>query len=391
MELTTPKKLPASVGKWGLILTAVGVIMGGAAFAVDPHRAFFGYLWMYMFLVSIGVGSLALVALEYLVGANWSTPFRRVPEFLAGIILLLVILVIPLLFGMHDLFHWTHAEAVAEDPILKSKEPYLNTPFFIARTGVILLIWLIFYYLFTRNSRKQDISKDPALTTSSIKYSAIFAILFILTISFTAIDWMMSLEPHWFSTMFGVYYFAGTLVAAISISAFISVSLNEGGYFGFKVDDEKYYSFGTLMFAFNVFWTYIGFSQYMLIWYADIPEETFWFMNRMEGTWVYFSIGLLFVHFIIPFLILLPRSSKVNPNLILYMSAWLIYAHAYDLYWIIMPTYFKDGFVFSWNELGFLVLAFGIIALVFNYMASRFNIVPVGDPKLQRGLYFHLN
>ena len=390
MELTT-KKLPASVGKWGMILTIVGAVMAGAAFAVDTHRAFFGYLWMYMFLLSIGVGSLALVALEYLVGANWSTPFRRVSEFLSAIVVLLAILVIPLLFGMHDLFHWTHADEVAADPILQGKEPYLNTPFFIARTGIMILIWVIFYFLFTKNSRKQDISKDPALTTQNIKYSAAFAILFILTISFAAIDWMMSLEPHWFSTMFGVYYFAGTLVAAISIAAYISVNLNEGGYFGFKVDYQKYYSFGTLMFAFNVFWTYIAFSQYMLIWYADIPEETFWIMNRMEGTWIYFSIGLIFIHFIIPFMILLPRSSKTNPNLVMFMAMWLLYAHAYDLYWIIMPTYFKDGFVFSWNELGFLIFAFGIIALVFNYMASKFNLVPVGDPKLERGLHFHLN
>jgi hypothetical protein len=390
MEFTT-KKLPASIGKWGMILTAVGAIMAGAAFAVDSHRAMFGYLWMYMFLLSIGVGSLALVALEYLVGANWSTPFRRVSEFLSAIVILLAVLVIPLLFGMHDLFHWTHADAVAADPILQGKEPYLNTPFFIARTGIMILIWVVFYFLFTKNSRKQDTTKDPALTKQNVKYSAAFAIFFILTISFAAIDWMMSLEPHWFSTMFGVYYFAGTLVAAISIAAYISVNLNEGGYFGFKVDYEKYYSFGTLMFAFNVFWTYIAFSQYMLIWYADIPEETFWIMNRMEGTWVYFSIGLIFIHFIIPFLILLPRSAKTNPKLIMFMAMWLIYAHAYDLYWIIMPTHFKDGFVFSWNELGFLILAFGIIALVFNYMASKFNIVPVGDPKLERGLYFHLN
>ncbi len=390
MEHTT-KKLPASVGKYGLILTGIGAVMAIAAFAVDAHRAFFGYLWMYMFLVSIGVGSLALVALEYLVGASWSTPFRRVPEFLSALILLLVVLIVPLLFGMHDLFHWTHAEAVAEDPILKSKEPYLNVPFFIARSGIYILIWLVFYFLFTRNSQRQDQTGDPLLTKQNVKYSAIFAILFIITISFMAIDWMMSLEPHWFSTMFGVYYFAGTVLSALAASTYICVSLNEHGYFGFKVDNTKYYSFGTLMFAFNVFWAYIAFSQYMLIWYADIPEETFWIMNRMEGSWVYFSVGLIFIHFIIPFLILLPRSSKVNPKMLKFMAVWLLLAHAYDLYWIIMPTYFKSGFAFSWNELGFLVLAFGIVTMVFNFMAAKVNIYPVKDPKLQSGLNFHLN
>lgn len=385
------KNLPASVGKWGLILTALGAVLMGLAFVVDSHRAMFGYLWMYMFLLSIGVGSLALVALEYLVGATWSTPFRRVSEFLAAIVPLLGILVIPLFFGMHDLFHWTHAEEVANDPILMEKEPYLNIPFFIVRTGLFFLIWVVFYLLFTRNSRKQDVTKDPELTKQNIKLSAAFAILFIVTLSFTAFDWIMSLEPHWFSTMFGVYYFAGTMLVSFAAAAFISVNLNERGYFGEGLTNEHYYSFGTLMFAFNVFWTYIAFSQYMLIWYADIPEETFWFMNRMKGGWVVISIGLVFIHFIVPFLALLPRSSKVKPGLLKFMAMWIIYAHAYDLYWLIMPTYFKDGPVFSWNELGFMLFAFGLIMLVFNYMAARFNMVPVGDPKLQKGLHFHLN
>ena len=385
------KPLPSKVGTIGFTLLGAGLILIVLAFAVNSHRAFFDYLWMYMFLVSIGVGSLALVALEYLVGATWSTPFRRISEFLSSIIPLLVILVIPLLFGMHDLFHWTHKEVLATDPILQAKEPYLNLNFFYFRTGFILLIWLVFFYLFISNSQKQDISKDPLLTKRNIRFSAIFAILFIFTITFTAFDWMMSLEYHWYSTMFGVYYFAGTLLASFAAATFCSVMLNENGYLDKRLGNNNYYSFGTLMFGFNVFWAYIGFSQYMLIWYADIPEETFWLMMRMKGSWSYFSIGLIFIHFVLPFLILLPRSSKVKPGLLKVMSIWILLAHFYDLYWLIMPSYFTEGFVFGWSELGFMMFAAGLLITVFRLRANKTNLMPVGDPKLEAGLNFHLN
>jgi len=385
------KPLPAKVGKIGFALLGLGALLLIAAFAVDTKRAFFDYLWMYMFLVSIGVGSLALVALEYLVGATWSTPFRRISEFLSSVIPVLVVLVIPLLFGMHDLFHWTHKETLATDPILQSKAPYLNTTFFIIRVALIFVIWLSFYFLFIRNSEKQDATGDPLLTKQSVKLSAIFAILFIITITLTAIDWMMSLEYHWYSTMFGVYYFAGTLLASFAAATFCSVMLNENGYLDKRISNKHYYSFGTLIFAFNIFWAYIAFSQYMLIWYADIPEETFWVLMRMKGSWSYFSIGLIFFHFVLPFLIMLPRSSKVNPKLLIVMSIWTLASHAYDLYWLIMPTYFSEGVVFGWSELGAIMFAVGLIITVFKFRADKLNMMPVGDPKLEQGLNFHLN
>jgi hypothetical protein len=385
------KNLPEKFGKAGMLLSGIGVVLIILSFIVNSERAFFGYLWMYMFLVSIGVGSLALVALEYLVGATWSTPFRRISEFLSSLIPLLVILVIPLFFGLHDLYHWTHQEVVDSDPVLKAKEAYLNVPFFTIRTVVILGIWITFFFLFIRNSVKQDTINDPELTRKNVVYSAIFAILFILTMSITAIDWMMSLEPHWFSTIYGIYYFAGTIVASFAATTLVAVFLNRNGYLNSRIKDQHYYSLGTLMFGFNIFWAYIAFSQYLLIWYADLPEETFWFLDRMQGSWAYFSIGLVIIHFVIPFLVLLPRSSKVSPKLLVVMSIWLLGAHLYDLYWLIMPTYAKDGVIFSWNELGFLFFATGLIMVVFKKRSEKINLEPVGDPKLESGLNFHLN
>ena len=285
------KDLPAGLSKIGLILFVVGTILSLIAFFVDQERAVFNYLVTYMMIVSIGLGSLFLIALEYIAGADWSTPIRRIPEFFAGVLPVLLILVIPLLVFNHDLFHWAHEEAVAEDKILQGKAPYLNVTFFVIRTFVFITLWSLFYFVMTRNSRKQDQSKDQMLTKKNIRLGAIFIPVFALSLTFTAIDFMMSLEPHWFSTIFGVYFFGGTIVAALAAITLVVVKLKEKGYFSPWMNDDHLFSLGALLFAFINFWAYIAFSQFILIWYADLPEETFWFLTRWNGGWVYFSLG----------------------------------------------------------------------------------------------------
>lgn len=384
------KSLPDSLNKKGFILLLAGIIILLAAFVFEPHRAFFDYLWIYIFMVSIAVGSLGLVALEYMVGATWSTPFRRIFEIMASIIPYLVILAIPLFFGLHDLFHWSHEDAVQADKLLKSKEPYLNIEFFSIRTATVLAIWVFFYWILTRNSESQDESGDVKYTKRNIKFSMAFGLLFMVTLTITAIDWMMSLEPHWYSTIFGVYFFAGTLIAALAVNTFILINLKDGGYLHPMVTNQHFYSLATLMFAFNVFWAYIGFSQYMLIWYADIPEETFWMIQRWDGSWKYVSIGLLFLHFVIPFLILVGRRIKTDLKLLKIMAVWMLIMHAYDMYWLIMPTYMRGGAEFSWPELSFPLIVTGLTIILFKLKADKKNLIPVRDPKLQAGLEFHL-
>ena len=384
------KPLPEIVGKLGWLFLGLGIIMISLSLVVDKDRAMFNYLIMYMFILSIALGSLGLVALEYLAGATWSTPFRRISEFFSAVLPLLIILVIPIIFGMHDLYHWTHKEAVAHDPILQAKEPYLNMQFFIIRVIGIYAIWMIFFFFFTRNSKKQDTTRDPALTRMSGKLAAAFAPLFMITITVAAIDFMMSLEPHWYSTIYGVYYFAGSLLASFAALTLVSILLKQNGYLCSEIKNSHFYSMGTFMFAFNIFWAYIGFSQYLLIWYADIPEETFWYIMRWEGSWKYVSIGLIVIHFVIPFLVLIPRSIKTNVSRLKFMAVWILVAHYYDIYWLVMPTYSKTGAVFGWIEIGFPILIVGLFMTVFNMKAKNNNLMPIGDPKLESGLNFHL-
>lgn len=386
------KELPAGLFKAGLTFVLVGVVLSLLAFFVDRERAIFNYLVTYMMLVSVGLGSFFIVVLEYIAGADWSTPFRRIAEFLSGLLPVLLILVIPLILLNHDLFHWAHHEAVEGDKILKGKAPYLNIEFFIIRTFVFIGLWVLFYFVMTKNSRKQDSTRDQKLTTKNIKLSAVFVPVFAITITFTAIDFMMSLEPHWFSTIFGVYYFAGTVIAALSAITLIILYLRDKGYFSPWMNDDHLFSLGALLFAFVNFWAYIAFSQFMLIWYADLPEETFWYLTRWEGGWMFLSIILILTHFAVPYFALLTQPSKKNPKRLKFIAIWLLFAHLLDLFWLIMPNMgvMKKGYYFSWIDLVFPIAGIGIVILVFYLSAKKYNLIPIGDPKLKRGIDFHL-
>ena len=383
------KELPDKVQKIGFLLTGIGLILVLVSYFIDPAREAFNNIIGLMFFGSITIGALVLVALEYLSGAVWSTPFRRVSEFIASSLPIMLLFAIPLFFMMHTLFHWTHTEVVAADPILSGKTPYLNIPFFIGRTIGIVALFYLFYLVFVKNSLKQDKTKEQKLTKTNVKLSAVFMFFAGIGITVLAVDWMMSLEPHWFSTIFGIYFISATLLAGLAATTFTAVSLNESGYLVKGLTTDHYYSLGALMFAITNFWAYIAFSQFLLIWYANIPEETFWFVARWEGGWGFVSVLLMIARFAIPYAALLSQPSKSDPKNLQRVSIFILFAHFIDLYWLVMPTFSKT-IVFSFYELGFPVLSIGIIMLVFYAQAKKKNLAPIGDPKLQRGIDFHL-
>jgi hypothetical protein len=382
------RPMPPSVVHLGWFLLAGGLIVFLGAYVTDARRAAFDNVILLLFLASLAAGSLFLVALEHLAGAVWSTPMRRLIEFLAGLTPLLPLVGLPLLFHLHDLFHWTHAEVVAGDQILQGKTAYLNVPFFVLRFFAVCLTWLLFFWLFTRNSLKQDRTGDQKLTTRNARLAAAFLPVFAITLTVTAVDWGMSLEPHWFSTIFGVYYFAGTALAAVALATLVVVYLLDAGYLP-PLRGDNLYSLGALMFAFVNFWAYIAFSQFLLLWYANLPEETFWFMHRWEHGWQVVSISLIVVHFAVPYFALLPQEAKMDRKRLKIMAIWILAARLVDLYWLIMPS-FGDSVTLGWQELGIPLVATGLVIVVLAWKMQRHNLVPVGDPKLSRGLDFRL-
>ena len=386
------KDLPASVQKTGMLLLGIGVVFGLLNFLVDFQHALLTYLMTYIFLVTIAVGSLFLIALEYVAGAEWSTPIRRVVEFFASLIPWLLILVIPLLFNIKNIFIWAHPDIVAADKILTAKTPYLNATFFTIRSVVSILLWALFYFILTKNSRKQDETKDQNLTKKNIIVSAIFIPVFAITITVTAVDWMMSLEPHWFSTIFGVYFFAGSVLAGLSVATIATVLLKEKGLLHPAMVEDHYFSLGALLFAFINFWAYIAFSQFLLIWYANLPEETSWFMLRGNGGWLIMSFILIIVHFVVPYSALLSQPSKKDPKRLKIVAVWILFAHLIDCYWLIMPSYHSTQSN-AWSiilQFAFPVAAVGLMIVVFYQNSKKYNLVPIGDPKLQKGLKFRL-
>ena len=384
------KDLPSSFGKFGYALTLIGIIAAVLAFVFDPTRATFNSLMIFVYLMGIGMCALFLIGLEYLTDAVWSVAFRRITEYLTPLILIAPLFAIPVLFNMYDVFHWSHQEAVNADKILQSKAPYLDVGFFIIRTIAVVVIMGAFFLIIIRNSGKQDSTGDQKLTRINIKLSALLMPFFGIAISLIAMDWIMSLEAHWFSTIFAVYYFSGSLLTTFAIITLFAVKLKEWEILPSFLGRDHFYNLGAFMFAFTNFWAYIAFSQFMLIWYANLPEETYWFIAKYQGSWAYISYGIILINFLVPYAGLVSQPSKSNLKVLKIMAGWLIFAHLYDLYWLIMTTYNKEGAFFGWIELGFIMLGIGVVMLMFKMIYAKRNLIPVGDPKLNRCIDFHL-
>jgi hypothetical protein len=382
------KPLPKKLYITGWILTGIGLLLYVLGYLTDESHAAFANVVNFLFLASIGVGSLFLIALEYLAGAVWSVPMRRVNEFLASLIPFAVLLALPIFFHLHNVFQWASPEIVSTDTILQAKSPYLNVNFFVLRFVVIFGTWIVFLYFLKRNSVLQDKDKDQKHTRFNIRISAMFMPVFAFGLTFLAIDWALSLEPHWYSTVYGVYFFSGTALAGIAAATFCIVLLYKHGYFP-QLRRDHFYSLGTLMFVFVNFWAYIAFSQFMLVWYANMPEETYWFVARWKNGWEYISILLIIVHFVVPYFALLSQDAKMNLPRLKFITVWLLFAHFLDLYWLVMPTYSASP-VCGWIEIGFPVLIVGLVIIMFGWKMKRYNLIPIGDPKLQKGLEFHL-
>ena len=371
------------------IVAALGWVLLIAGYFVDHERFFRSYLLNYVYCITIPIGALFFVMVQHLSGATWSVVIRRIAECLMVTIPLGLILFIPLIFGMHSLYEWTHVEVVANDAILLRKAPYLNEPFFIARTVAYFAIWTLFAFKLWGWSIKQDTDRNFDLTEKSRKFSAFGVLLLTITFSLAAWDWVMSLSPHWFSTMFGVYMYAGAAMAFTALMILISLRFRASGILDKAINEEHYHDLGKWLFAFNTFWAYCGFSQYMLIWYGNLTEETIFFQHRFQGSWEVISKLLIFGHFLFPFAILVARWAKRNLTVLGAMAGWLLLMHYADIYWLVMGSLYKDGVHFHWLDIAGLLALAPTFGLVFWTRLARQNMVPVGDLRFERSLNFH--
>ena len=343
--------------------------MAIAGMALNQSAIIPAYLVGAMYVVGISVTALFFSALQFLVRAGWSASLRRIPEMMGWFAQFAIVILLPILIFRNTFFHGI------ED--IPSKAPYTNTPFFIVRVIGYCLFWFWMHRYIVGNSIKQDDATDYAPTVKNYKRSAPFVLGYALTITFAAFDLMMALEPHWFSTIFGLYYFAGNFVSTLSVIALLVMSvMNSGELKGF-INKEHMHDLGKLMFAFTIFWTYIHFSQYFLIWYSNLPEETFYYIDRTKDGWEIMGWSSLVLHFIVPFALLLRQDVKRNQTVLKAAAFILLFAHFIDLSWIIIPGYRHHGIhhfdVFALVAAGGMVLLFMGILLFFT--AKRMNSV----------------
>lgn len=372
-----------------VFLFLISAVATGAGYFADHKQFFHSYLAAFMWGTRILLGALFFLMAGYLAGAAWNVTVRRFSETMASVIPFGIVLFIPVALGIHELYHWSHPEAVAADKVLQGKAAWLNPQFFMIRAVIYFAIWTFFAWGIYRNSTTMDKDKNIQHMHSSSRYSAPGMLLVFLATSFAAFDWLMSLDPHWFSTMYGIYIYAGGGLASMCALVLISLAFRRAGVLKNSITEEHYHDLGKWMFAITVFWTYVSFSQYMLYWYANIPEETIWFKHRFVGSWLNVSKFLVFGHFVFPLFFLITRKTKRNLQTLAFMAVWLLIMDYLDIHWNVMPTLHPQGFAPHWMDVTAPIAIVSFYAFFFWNRLKQHAIVPVGDVRLYQALAHH--
>jgi hypothetical protein len=369
----------------GLALVGGTLVVAGGG--LGSARLAAAWLVAFLFFLTIALGCLFFVLIHTAMAGSWGILVRRTAENAAATLPLFALLFVPVLLGLHSLYHWSDPEAVAQDALLRWKEPYLNVRFFVARAAFYFAVWTAIALWARGLSRQQDRAPDPVAGARLRRYSAALLVPLSLTTTFAGFDWVMSLAPHWYSTIFGVYIFAGGFVAGIALLALVTVGLRRAGLVP-GLSAEHLHDLGKLLFAFTVFWAYIAFSQFFLIWYGNIPEETIFYRVRIEGGFRLISIVLALGHFGLPFFFLMPRQVKRNAATLVAAALWILAMHFVDVYWLVVPSIPGLGARPGLVDVAALMAVGGVFLAAFGWLLVRSPLVPAFDPQLQESLAF---
>ena len=365
----------------GWAVLVIGLVLCGIAFAAGGDKFGPSYLVGFLWATTIALGGLFWPLVWRLTKAGWPAATRRHMEWMAGFLPIAIVLFIPIILKSHDIYHHWMSEEAKADPILVKKAAWLNPTGFYVRAFVYLGIWTVLALVFRGLSFKQDKTNDKALTIRAQVLSAPSILFFALSISFAAFDWIMSIDPHWYSTIFGVYIFAGAGLSSLCAAALILVRLRTWNVLGRVATVEHQHDLGKMLFGFIVFWAYIAFSQFILIWYANIPEETVFFRDRWyEGGWKPWSLLLLFGHFFIPFCFMLSRWAKRINWMLVVGSTLLLLMHFVDLYWLVKPNF--GAFAFSWVDIAAFAGPAGVLFCVVAQQMAKGPIYAIHDPRI---------
>jgi hypothetical protein len=398
--VTTSEKLVIDQ-KWRklpLILLALGALFGLIGLFVNTKQFAYSYLLAFMFFLSICLGGMFMILLHHLFDANWTAPIRRICEHIAFLLPVMGALFIPIaLFALRDANHrggdFLLYQWLTDDPhldhALHAKQPIFQIGWFIGIAIALFAIWTWLSWNLRRWSLRQDVTGAAECTFALRKYAAGGIYIFAITLTIAAIFWVKSLEHQWFSTMYGVYYFAGSVWVTLCTLYLLTLFLQRTGSLSGVVHKKTFHDLGVLLFAFTVFYAYIAFSQYFLIWNASIPEETFWYVQREKGSWWDIGMILIFGHFALPFLALLRIDAKLNLAVMVPLCIWGWIMHYCDMAFNIMPKINPDNFRLNWTDLACLAFFAGVLSLVFIKYFKNHAPYPVKDPRLGESLGVH--
>ena len=381
----------SSLKKFCLAFIVLGLVGLAAAFFTDIKRTWFAFLSAQLFVLYISLGAIFFIAIQHITKAGWSVNIRRLMEAFPVYIVVAFPFALALLFSGDHLYSWFNPEIVAQDYLLKHKSAYLNKPFFLIRLLICFAVWIFFSWKLISISLTQDKTGDPELSNKSIPYSVAFLISFALTFSFFSFDTLMSLEPHWFSTIFAVYNFAGSFQSFIAVLILLIIYLRRKNILDPKfVNENHLHDLGKFLLGLVIFWAYIAFSQYMLIWYANLPEGAIYYVHRSGGEWKWVSLALIVFRFIIPFLFLLPRWVKRDDGSLVIASVLILITQYLDIYWMVYPQLDREHVIFGWIEIIALIPFLGLFLYSLFYALSKHPLLPLKDPRQQESISHHV-
>lgn len=377
------------VQRLAMLAGIVGVLLCTVGLFIDRAQFLRSYLWAYVYWNGLTVGSLGILLLHNVVGGRWGVVIRRLVEAGTRTLPLMLLLVVPIVLGMSTLYIWTWPDIRAHDPSVHFKTSYLNVPFFIVRIVIYFSIWMFWAGMLRRRSLEQDRTGDPSLIVRMRQISAPGLLIFVLTASFAFIDLVMSLEPNWFSTIYGAMFLIGQMLATFAFMIAILILLARQEPFASIITVQHFHDLGNLMFAFTVLWAYLSFSQFLIIWAGNLPEEIPWYLRRFSGGWAYVAVAIVAFHFCVPFVIMLFRFVKQNPNILYKVALWMIVVRMLDVFWVVEPAFYQDRmplhaqvFGVSWMDLAAPLALGGIWVAAFIWHLKRYPLLPVNDPRL---------
>jgi hypothetical protein len=364
----------------GLLLFAILLV----GFFLDRGQFYRSYLFAFSFWAGISVGSLALLMLQHLTGGGWGFVIRRVLEAATRTLPLMLLLFLPIIAGAQWLYPWTHAEEIAKHPALVEKARlYLNLQFFVVRAAVYFAIWLVLAYFLNRWSRLQDQTGERRFTKNMRVLSGPGFVLFVFTVTFASIDWFMSLDPEWFSTIYGFIFVASWSLSALAFVIAALAMLTKYEPLKAVVAPLHFHDLGKLLLALVMLWSYFAFSQFLIIWSGNLPEEISWYLPRTKGAWGAIALVVVVLHFAFPFLFLLSRSLKRNPHKLVLVAVLILVMRLLDLLWMIAPNFTGEHFHVSWMDVVAPLAMGGLWLGVFGWQLGKRALVPINDPQFE--------